>query len=258
MRSDLDGAPDPLDATTSQVSVNDVIGDLPALRSRLSRERDSWDSWKKALQGFRQSGWMQAGKDSPFGAAAAIATRALRGLTDELFVGAMFVDHRRTTIEKRSLSDWYRGDALGLSHHESRGHMLSDLHRYLFASCFAAATGRSPALKDFPKELHPKHANVQRALSSGMFADRFRVQCSDRPSSTVTSHISKDGHYFIHPDPGQCRSLTVREAARLQSFPDSYWFCGNRTQQYHQVGNAVPPLLARQIAARIYDLIRRT
>ena len=135
--------------------------------------------------------------------------------------------------------------------------MKSDLHRYLFAACFASVEGRSPSLSDFPRDLLPDHDNVSEALATGHFSDRFRVQLADLPSTTITSHISKDGHYYIHYDPAQCRSLTVREAARLQTFPDNYFFCGGRTAQYSQVGNAVPPLLARQIAEVVYNLLSK-
>jgi DNA (cytosine-5)-methyltransferase 1 len=132
--------------------------------------------------------------------------------------------------------------------------MREDLKRYFFAADFASKNGFSPKLGDFPESLLPRHKNI--SSESTAFNDRFRVQLREDPSTTVVSHISKDGHYYIHPDSAQMRSLTVREAARLQSFPDNYFFMGNRTQQYHQVGNAVPPLLAHAIAGVVSDLLR--
>lgn len=237
-----------------------TIEDLPKrLRSGLSKETDTADSWMDSFGMIEQSNWAKQLRSNGNGNVVDAITNTVATLTPpKLGRGGEYVN-RRSSAKSLSgpLRDWFLdGNLDGTFNHRTRGHIASDLQRYMFAACFAKSERRSPTLSDFPTGLLPNHKNVGTAMSGSNFADRFRVQVANRPSTTITCHISKDGHYYIHHDPTQCRSLTVREAARLQTFPDNYFFCGPRTKQYIQVGNAVPPYLAHQIAEIVYALLK--
>jgi len=214
---------------------------MPKLRSGFSKTEDTAEHWQEYFNKLKQATWLKDVDQEVHD----ILIRAIHELSKK--------NRKREYIGKRTsplniFDGWYSDPHLkGVANHGTRSHMDSDLARYLFVSAYGKAKGHAPRLKDFPRGLLPAHKNIDQSDPKQKFADRFKVQVWNKPSSTITCHISKDGHYFIHPDPAQCRSLTVREAARIQTFPDNYFFEGGRTQQYHQVGNAVPPYLAKQL-----------
>ncbi|MDN5104672.1 DNA cytosine methyltransferase [Aliarcobacter butzleri] len=100
---------------------------------------------------------------------------------------------------------------------------------------------------------------LQRHKNKNANQNRFNViKANEKIVNTIVAHISIDGHYYIHPDKKQLRSLSVREAARIQSFPDDFYFEGSRTATFKQIGNAVPPLMGETIAQYIKDMIYET
>jgi DNA (cytosine-5)-methyltransferase 1 len=233
-----------------EVPVSKVLSGLPRLRSGLSKRKDNGEDWRNIIEQITKRSVL-TGIDSDIKEEIAYQTEQLR--IPHQGTGAEYIPSSNVDVDYRP--DWYLDKRIeGVCNHISRGHMDSDLLRYFFAACFARIKKTSPKLGDFPESLLPDHKNVKEGIEEKKFADRFRVQLSNQPSKTVTSHISKDGHYYIHYDPTQCRSFSVREAARIQTFPDNYYFCGGRTQQFHQVGNAVPPLLASKIAAIVHKI----
>ena len=254
VRHDLHVQPGLLRRHISPV-VNEIVGDLPKIRSGLSRGNDSYQNWQNEILKLPGLGLVKQLNGHAY--AKDVADGIHFSLNDSIYPqertstkypGKLRINHPTADV----LFDPRLNVLTG---HESRGHMASDLRRYMYASVFAQVTGKCPRLTDFPASLLPTHQNVNSEKPNLPFSDRFRVQLPNQVATTITSHISKDGHYYIHYDPTQCRSLTVREAARLQTFPDNYSFEGPRTAMYHQVGNAVPPYLARQIAEIIADTL---
>lgn len=250
---------------SDEVPLEAIIGELPPLRSgvgktylgrhphevtatgrpkRMYRKlEDNVETWNEIFEEGRSRL-----VDTALGSEASGVVAGVESL------GAEFIAMRRRKMA--ALDGWFLDKRVkGVLNHHARTHLKEDLHRYQFATLFAKSQGRFPRLPDFEaygEDLLPDHESA----GTGNFADRFRVQLPDEPATTVTCHIAKDGHYFIHYDPAQMRSLTVREAARIQTFPDNYLFRGSRTEQYHQVGNAVPPYLAHQLARIVAEVMK--
>ena len=139
---------------------------------------------------------------------------------------------------------------LPVTWHQARPNTIQDLEIYKLVVSAWNKDKRRLKYNEIPEKLRS-----HKGMSS--FLDRFKVVAGDLPiSHTIVAHISKDGHHYIHPDIFQNRSLTPREAARIQTFPDDYYFESasgkpSRTSAFKQIGNAVPVLLAQKIAEQL-------
>jgi DNA (cytosine-5)-methyltransferase 1 len=131
-----------------------------------------------------------------------------------------------------------------LYNHAARSHNSRDLELY---STLKPGENSVHALEKYGRDDLMRYRR-------DIFDDKYARLRGDRPCRTIVSHLAKDGNSYIHP--AQTRSITVREAARIQSFHDGYIFCGSVSQQWTQVGNAVPPLLAEAIARNFMYVLK--
>ncbi|MBX2945313.1 MAG: DNA (cytosine-5-)-methyltransferase [Cyclobacteriaceae bacterium] len=136
-----------------------------------------------------------------------------------------------------------------VTQHITRQHNIRDLEIYSIAINKWVHEKKRLQYDELPSRLQTHN-------KKDIFLDRFKVVDPTGHSHTVVAHIAKDGHYYIYPDPKQVRSISVREAARIQSFPDDYFFEGGRTAAFKQIGNAVPPLMAAALAKTIGQLLK--
>ncbi|HDL00753.1 MAG TPA: DNA cytosine methyltransferase, partial [candidate division Zixibacteria bacterium] len=242
---------------SSTPTIKTVIGDLPKLRCAVTLVADDQESWYQSIQKNIPKLLSQLSQSGMTDVTKCMRNTIRKMSQEKLHRGSNWQIRKRTEYSEKippKLRKWYQDPSnwSGICNHESRRHMASDLQRYLFCVCYSKTrNGLKIKTTNFPKMLYADHVN----WNSGDFEDRFHVQSTNKPATTITSHLAKDGHYYIHFDPVQCRSLTVREAARIQTFPDNYFFVGTRTEQYVQVGNAVPPYLANQIAKLVYKIL---
>lgn len=174
-------------------------------------------------------------------------------LVDDLFSDLPYIEPGESrNVYKCKSTEYLRESGIRteddiLTLHQARPNLERD--RKIYRQVIEAWNNGQKRLKytELPEELCTHNNRTA-------FLDRFKVVTKDMPyAQTMVAHISKDGHYFIHPDIKQARSISVREAARIQSFPDNYFFEGGRTASFLQIGNAVPPLMASAIAKKLKE-----
>ena len=227
-------APTASDDLIPAVTAEDAIGDLPVINARellaagtLRRGRRAFDVAVPYHAGNRNTEYARAMREWP-------AYEGMPALYDHVI---------------RYLPRDYQLFA-GLK----AGDQYPEAHRYalsLFAERLAQRRAQGERLSEGSGKWHALRASIVPPYDAGKFPNKWRKMEADRPARTLLAHLGKDGYSHIHYDSEQARPISVREAARLQSFPDGFVFSGTMNPAFRQIGNAVPPLLAWHIASAL-------
>jgi DNA (cytosine-5)-methyltransferase 1 len=126
----------------------------------------------------------------------------------------------------------------------------------LFADKIAQLESEGRTIKKGSAEYEEIKKSIVPPYDANKFPNKWRKMEPDLPARTLMAHIGKDTYSHIHYDSDQARTISVREAARLQSFPDGFLFCGSMNSAFRQIGNAVPPLMAKAIAGEMIRVLR--
>lgn len=209
------------------VTIKEAIGDLPKLKARITKTRIPAKRYDE-IEKYNEK--VNYGKE------------------EKIYKSAWFEKHINRISEsgKNFMSFVREVNDLPLTHHVSRPQMETDI--LLFKGMKQGMTAKDIITSDKP-EINQLGKYIRYDMNS--FSDKYKKLHWKKPSSTIFAHLQKDGNRFIHPASSQGRTITPREAARLQSFPDSFYFEGPMTKKFQQIGNAVPPILAKAIAEAI-------
>jgi len=223
--------PLPTHTKPEYVTLFEAIGDLPRVKAKITYT----DIKNKDRSGIgRYNKRVYNGKDS------------VEYHTD------LFKKHYRLVGKRgRIFLDFVKPDGQDvLIYHVARGQKRDDV--VLFKGMKQGMTAKD-VFESKKKNIRRLKKLIKYDMSS--FQDKYKKQSWNKPCSTVFAHLEKDGNRFIHPDSRQARTITPREAARIQSFPDWYEFEGPFTKKFRQIGNAVPLLLAMVIAKTIANIM---
>lgn len=225
---DLVEARRPPSARYPWIDLQAAIGDLPAVRAHFTRTHLSDEQWREKQEANRARD--NGDEERPYHTAA--LTRHYERMPE---AGRSFLDFVRPTKE-----------GTPLRYHQARDQQASDIE--LFGLMPQGATAEDIFERD------PALIELRRLIRYDMqsFKDKYRKQAWNYPCTTIFAHLERDGNRFIHPDSWQARTITVREAARIQSFPDDYVFVGGLKSRFRQIGNAVAPLVSLALAKAIY------